>query len=349
MMFGCYFSQPLVSVARLHLRARNGYQQSLWAMDMAGCILVTVPISCPLAFLSLRTMSAPKWFVQALAEKPETGILEVDGKRLSFSHWPGSPSPRAHVVLVHGTGAHRRWWDFIAPQLTGCYSVAAPDLSGMGDSDHSETYRMEDYAAELAALVAHLQKSVALPVYLVGHSMGGFIAMHCSRLGCPQLAGLVIMDSPVRPPGFDDGRHIPSNPIRKRKLYLDAESILTRFRLMPEQSCKNGFILDYIARHSIREEGGGYRWKFDETVLLRLGANASRPPNIMLGHRVPLTFLYGEQSKLMMSDVLSHMREQVGREQDILMRAIPNAGHHLFLDQPLAVVEAMLEAFAAWE
>src|SRR5512146_408751 len=57
----------------------------------------------------------PAWFTEALAAPVTEGTATRDGVRIAYRMW-GGPSARG-IVLVHGGGAHSRWWDHIAPML----------------------------------------------------------------------------------------------------------------------------------------------------------------------------------------------------------------------------------------
>ena len=46
---------------------------------------------------------------------------------------------------MHGTGAHKKWWDPIGPQIIKYSNVIAIDLPGMGFSDFREKYKIIDY------------------------------------------------------------------------------------------------------------------------------------------------------------------------------------------------------------
>ena len=75
--------------------------------------------------------------------------------------------------------------------------------------------------------------------------------------------------------------------IRKIKTYPTKEAILERFRLAPEQPCKNKFILDYIANWSIKKVKKGFEWKFDDTLFeklqpARLDPNLNKDPERLL-------------------------------------------------------------------
>ena len=44
------------------------------------------------------------------------------------------------AILIHGTGAHKHWWDPLAPQISDIGTIIVPDLPGMGDSSHFKKY-----------------------------------------------------------------------------------------------------------------------------------------------------------------------------------------------------------------
>lgn len=77
------------------------------------------------------------------------------------------------VLLVHGLGSSIQDWEFQMPHLLQQRRVLAIDLRGHGRSGKPrETYSMEGFAADVAALIEHL----GLPnVHLVGISMGGMV------------------------------------------------------------------------------------------------------------------------------------------------------------------------------
>ena len=92
----------------------------------------------------------PDWFIKSLKTEKKNKSLEVQGATINFQQW-GDPKNQG-LVLVHGTGAHSHWWDFIAPLFIDQYEVVALDLSGMGDSDHRKNYNSELFAKEILAV-----------------------------------------------------------------------------------------------------------------------------------------------------------------------------------------------------
>ncbi|CAN5665772.1 alpha/beta hydrolase [soil metagenome] len=80
------------------------------------------------------------------------------------------------VVLLHGLAGSRRWWRFTVPALARRFRVHVPELVGFGGSRGPG--RQPDMG-EMAAVVAEWLRAVDAPApRLVGHSMGGQIALH---------------------------------------------------------------------------------------------------------------------------------------------------------------------------
>ena len=65
-------------------------------------------------------------------------------------------------------------WDPIAPFISDEYRVIAPDLPGMGDSDHRDEYSYEVFGESILSILE--QENITNNVFLVGHSLGGHIA-----------------------------------------------------------------------------------------------------------------------------------------------------------------------------
>src|SRR5262245_42591860 len=117
--------------------------------------------------------NAPEWFTRAIETPYEEHRVDVEGCSIRYLCWGERGKPG--LVLVHGGAAHAHWWSFLAPQLASQYRVAAPDLSGHGDSGRREAYPREIWAREVMA-VAGAAGIVGAPV-VIGHSLGGFVSI----------------------------------------------------------------------------------------------------------------------------------------------------------------------------
>lgn len=296
----------------------------------------------PLARFAGALPPAPAWFARAIAHAPRAARVTVEGAGLRTLAW-GDPA-RPGLLLVHGNGAHAGWWSFIAPFLAAECHVVAMDLSGMGEAEHRARYTMELFAAETVGVCeAAGMFANAEPPIIVGHSFGGFVTILAGALSGKRLAGVVIVDAPVNPPERGPGGP-PQRTLRPHRVYPDIAAGLARFRLAPEQPCENDFLLDHVARGSLKPVAGGFSWKFDPMIWqhFSIGDTAMRLRSIACR----IAIIRGEQSVLLPAEVGDYMFHLLGRAAPVI--AIPEAQHHVMLDQPLAFVAALRALLADW-
>ncbi len=291
------------------------------------------------------TSPTPAWFDWAVQRPLSSRVIDVEGCPIHYLLWSGDDA-RADsrgLLLVHGGGAHANWWRFIAPFFTRDFRVAALDLSGMGDSGRRETYTAGHRAQEILQVLD--DAGLGGQPFVVGHSFGGYMTMRFGASYGKRIGGAVIVDSPIRRPGPDNDDQVARRALSLERHYPSFDVGLERFRLLPPQDCANPFLVEFIARHSLRESSAGWTWKFD------VGAMGSRrwgePFN---EHLQALTcraaLIFGEKSALVSRDTADYMSELMGPLAPII--EIPEAQHHLMLDQPLAFVAALRALLAGW-
>lgn len=284
---------------------------------------------------------APEWFSQAIASPSADATVSVSDCAIHYRTWGQADRPA--LIFIHGGGAHLHWWDFIAPFFCDEYYVGALDLGGMGDSGHRSRYSLDTFAHEVLATLDAMQSSTQ--ALLVGHSFGGFVTLNVLARHPDRVAGAVLIDSPVRPPQKDQMQRSRGGPMgRPKRTYPDLPTALERFRLIPEQPCKNRYLLDYIAQNSIKPVDGGFTWKFDDQLFQNL---ERRDLSALLPQvRQPTGIVYGEKSIVVTSEIAHYMAQEMTTNPTVV--AIPEAQHHVFLDQPLAVVATLRCIFSDW-
>jgi pimeloyl-ACP methyl ester carboxylesterase len=102
------------------------------------------------------------------------------------------------VVLVHGAGASSVIWMSEVRRLAPRRRVVAPDLPGHGQSDRwhpPEEVSIAMYRDAVGTVCAKLEIERAV---LVGHSMGGLVALACAAAWPERVAGLVLVGSGAR-------------------------------------------------------------------------------------------------------------------------------------------------------
>ncbi len=301
----------------------------------------------------------PAWFVQAMDVPRDEAFVEVDGHKVHYFRWGKRGKPP--LLMTHGFLAHARCFAFIAPFLAEDYDIVAYDLAGMGESEMIPDCDGIKRAKRMVAIADALDL-FAGPVKpkIIAHSFGSGVALQAMELAGDRFGGLVICDLMVLRPErlmahFKGGGGPPGSgrSDRPNKLYPDYEAAYGRFVLSPPQAVQQPFLFDYMAYHSLRRvedgETQGWSWKFDPMVFHRHDADQAKwlqtgQRIVDLPHRVAI--VYGENSKLFDGDSAAYLRELGG--DHIPMIAVPEAEHHLMLDQPLALVTALRSVLALW-
>lgn len=301
----------------------------------------------PLALYAGRSPIAPAWFNAAIATPFEEHFVEVSGASVRYQLWGDGGKPG--LLLVHGNGAHAHWWDFIAPFLIEDFQVAAMTFSGMGDSEWRDAYSLQGFADEQMAVLKHAGFfDLCQKPMICAHSFGGFATFLVAVQHGDRLGGTITVDTRVNPPG----RALVTTPKRPRgnRVYPTLPAALARFRLAPPQPCENHFIMDHIARHSLKEATGdrgdmGWAWKFDPHIWQNF-SGMEDPGALLRAIGCRTAIIHGEQSSLMGEDVRRFMLECLGNQVPFI--SIPQAQHHVMLDQPLAFVAALRTVLAEW-
>ena len=277
--------------------------------------------------------NAAEWFKKNLEILPLDKIAKQEEGVVSYSLWEAEHKSSNLIVLIHGTGAHKKWWYPIAPSLRKNSNVIALDLPGMGDSDHRESYTMSNFGDAITDIIEKEKSNLDVEkILIVGHSLGGHLAGYVSTVKKELIQGLIIIDTFIKPPDYDYEKAGNSGPLRMIKYYPDKLSILNRFRLMPKQECNNNWYLRYIAEHSIKEDAKGWRWKFDDGLFHRI----QKLWGFEFAFDCPTLFLYGSESLLIRGEILKHISKTYGDKMHL--REIKDAGHHVPLDQPLELI-----------
>jgi pimeloyl-ACP methyl ester carboxylesterase len=193
--------------------------------------------------------------------------------RLHYVDWGNPEKPL--LLLIHGGRDHCRNWDWVAHELRRDWHIVAPDLRGHGDSEWSRggAYAMIDYTLDVAQLLDALQ---VFPVTIIGHSLGGSIALQYSGTYPDRVQRLVAIEGLGPPPGMIRDTPAPERmrhwvgemqalARRHPRRYARLEEAVERMReANPNLSAEQAH---HLTVHGVsRNEDGSYTWKFDNYV-----------------------------------------------------------------------------------
>ena len=278
----------------------------------------------------------PEWFTQALSAPVTERVTVLDGVPVAYRMWGSSQNGRG-IVLVHGGAAHSRWWDHIGPLLAADRRVLAIDLSGHGDSGRRESYSFDGWAREILAVAA--DAGLDAPT-VIGHSMGGVVTLRLAALFGSRIEGAVVIDSPVRNPAPEQHTAQDRRVFRELRVYPSREAAIARFRPVPDQPVL-GYIADHVAATSVRQADGGWTWKWDPRVFVL------EPPRAPLTRLACRVALFRAEHGIMSAEMSEIMYDRLGRVAPLI--EIPAAGHHIMLDQPIALAAALRTLLSDWD
>ncbi|CAG1002440.1 acylglycerol lipase [Burkholderiales bacterium] len=249
------------------------------------------------------------------------------GVSLAAERWVPAGDARAHVVFAHGLGEHHRarpYVPFFETLAANGYATLAFDLRGHGLSEGPRLY-----ARDFAILVRDLARVVALaaddargrPVFIVGGSLGGLLAIAAALDPHDSLAGIV-----AGAPALDAGG---TSTMMRRLLRLLA-LLAPRTRLDP------GIEIGAIARDPDELAA----WLDDP--LMQVGRITPRLAVAILAgielvmHRaddlaLPMLLLHGQADRVVPADGSIALHALAGA-RDKTLKTYPGAFHHLLLD-----------------
>ena len=121
----------------------------------------------------------------------QSDTIQTNGIRLHVTRTGGAKPP---LVLAHGYSDDGLCWTPVAEELAMAYDVVMPDARGHGLSDAPDgDYGPLEQAADLAGVIEGL--GLQRPI-IVGHSMGGLIALQLA-LTYPDLVSGLVLSNPV--------------------------------------------------------------------------------------------------------------------------------------------------------
>jgi len=151
--------------------------------------------------------------------------ISINGIQLAYAR-RGRGTP---LVLLHGFPLDHHLWDDVLPLLEDTFDVTLPDLRGFGESTTIDTpYTMDDYASDIAGLLDQLGIQKAA---IVGHSMGGYVALAFVRLYPERVRGLGLVSSQVLadPPDRKEGRYKSAADVAEKGIGGVVEAMTPKF------------------------------------------------------------------------------------------------------------------------
>ncbi len=173
-------------------------------------------------------------------------IASIDGRRIGYDDSGGTGVP---VVLLHGFPLDRTVWTEQLPALSAAGArVIRVDLRGCGESEPSDgPALMEFLAGDVAGVLDALHVERAA---LVGHSVGGYVALAFFRMYAERVAGLALVASHVAA----DASQNPNADAAQRELGAGRDALAARLEADGTMDAAiAGYLPRYFAPHVYRD------------------------------------------------------------------------------------------------
>ena len=242
-----------------------------------------------------------------------------------------------HVILIHGLFGSLENLNVIAKPLSEFYTVTNVDLRNHGKSPHSDTMTYAAMAQDIIELLTHLNIDKA---HIIGHSMGGKVAMELALTHPEHVNKLIVLDiAPVSYPArhtkiIQALKAVAKESITDRK---HADAIMQPF--IDELGVRQ-FLLKSLAKN----DEGNFAWRFN---LLSLDKNYSIITDNVNENNSCLCdtlFIKGNDSDYILAE---HRAAINARFSNASAKIIHGAGHWLHAQKPLAVNKAINDFLTA--
>ena len=301
--------------------------------------------------------------------------VPIRGLNYHVQVWPGSPSPpdaspRPPLVLVHGWMDVAASWQFMVDAFSDAFAqgrcIMAPDWRGFGRTvpleggSPADSYWFPDYLSDLDFLLDHYAPDQ--PVDLVGHSMGGNVAMMYAGVRPERVRKLVNLEGfglaatqPEQAPAryakwMEELKSLQRGEL-DLKPYDDVSGVARRLmktnpRLTPDKA-------DWLASHWSSPDSSG-KWKILGDPAHKVSsANLYRMEEALAIYRcITAPVLAVEASDNSMSKwwqgqyTLPEYHERLKEVPSVQIAVVRDAGHMLHHDQPEALA-TLIEGFLA--
>lgn len=241
------------------------------------------------------------------------------------------------VVILHGLYGSSDNWMSIGRELASSYRVMMIDQRNHGQSPHSPNHSYDDLASDLAEFFEQKRLNKAI---VVGHSMGGKVAMQFASLHQQRVEALVVAD--ILPWSYSNlantnlGQEHQHAKILSALMMLQPEFVSTRDELDNSlvTSIPSRAVRQFLLKNIKRDKDGKFHWQLNVEALsnnLQLLMGAVLPAGSNISIEIPTLFLKGQMSnyvypegELMLAD---HFK-------NYSIVSIPNAGHWLHAENP---------------
>jgi pimeloyl-ACP methyl ester carboxylesterase len=235
------------------------------------------------------------------------------------------------LVILHGLLGSADNWRSMSRSLGAHYKVFAVDLRNHGRSPHSDVF---DYDVMVADLWEFIQRQSLTGIRLLGHSMGGKVAMHFAIDNAEAVDKLVVLDTAPKP--YESSQRDLLQALRTLDLtrYNSFGAVDGALAAQVPDAALRQFLVKNLAR-----ENGRLRWKIHLEALYRNYDKLARGLKPERPFDKPTLFIRGGRSNYVEDADMPLIRRIFPRAE---MVTVPGTGHWVHVDRPAEFFAALV-------
>lgn len=250
---------------------------------------------------------------------------------LYFEHHGQAQNPA--LILIHGLFGDSDNLKSMSRALSDNYYVINLDLRNHGQSPWTDTMPFTAMAADVLAVMDQLEISQA---HILGHSLGGKVAMEVALTAPERLLSLIVADiAPVRyPPSHNTIIQALSQvPLANIQSRQEADAILAR-------SIQEIGVRQFLLKN-LRQTDNGWAWRMNLATLSACYPDLIGAPTREGVYQGPVLFIRGGQSNYVQAE---HKEAILSRFPHAQVKTIAETGHWLHAEKPL-VFNGLVQRF----
>jgi pimeloyl-ACP methyl ester carboxylesterase len=245
-----------------------------------------------------------------------------------FSRTYGQGKP---LIVLHGLLGMSDNWIMPAKELAKNFTVILPDLRNHGNSPHSDGFDLQLMADDIVELINELGLS---SVYLMGHSMGGRVAISVALKHPELIEKLIVVD--IAPRKYSGNKSIANMMEVMSRVDFQTLTTLSSIEEFLSKYIPDLRVRNHAMKNLKRRDSGGFEWKANLPAISRDIETLMTPVLDDVPYEKPTLFLKGGRSDFIAPDdgkIIFRYFPQA------ILHTLANADHWVHVDEPELFLE----------
>ena len=259
--------------------------------------------------------------------------MELHYRTLDNDSSSRAPLSRAPIIILHGIFGTSDNWQTFGKRLSEDYEIFLVDLRNHGNSPHSETFDYPSMADDLHEFIE--QHALVEPVIL-GHSMGGKVAMFYATQHPEGFGKLIVVD--IAPRAYPVHHQAVLEALGAVAIDEITDRDEAEAQMKPHVAERG--VRQFLMKNLKRTDQNSFEWKLNLPVIRDNIENVGVAVDYSNPVEKPVLFIRGDQSDYIQEDDEPLIKKIFPQAQ---IKMIEGAGHWVHAEQPDTLYEVVTD------